>query len=272
MAIQPVPTTQSLTLKKFFESDAVKHKFTELLGKRSSAFVTSVLQAAMSNDLLKNADPASVYGAACTAASLDLPVNPNLGFAYFIPYNDKKTGKQLCQLQLGYKAFIQLAQRSGQFQSLNVSDIREGEIVKIDRLSGEPTFNWIENETERNKKKIAGYVGYFKLLNGFEKTLFMTTEQLEAHAQKYSQTYRKGYGLWKDNFDAMAKKTIIKALLSKYAPLSAEMQKTIEKEEVSEGESVDHEIAPIEAEAIEVKEEQLTEQEEGRVAGEQQLL
>lgn len=250
MERQLVPTTGQVTLKKFFESQAVKGKFNELMGKRASAFITSVLQAAMSNELLKNADPASLYGAACIAATLDLPVNPNLGFAYFIPYNDKKTGKQLCQLQLGYKAFIQLAQRSGQFQSLNVSDIREGEIKKIDRLSGEIEFNWIENEAERNKKLVIGYVGYFRLLNGFEKTLFMTTEQLKDHALKYSQTYRKGYGLWKDNFEAMAKKTIIKALLSKYAPLSAEMKNIVEKDVDEQTVQTSEEIQIIDAEVV----------------------
>jgi len=146
---------------------------------------------------------------------MDLPINQNLGFAYIIPY------KGNAQFQMGYKGFIQLAQRSGQFKTINVSDVRTGEITKIDRLSGEIQFEWKE---DRLKLPVIGYVGYMELTNGFKKTLYMTIEELKAHGLRFSQTMKKGFGLWTSDFDAMASKTVIKLLLAKYAPLTVDMQ------------------------------------------------
>jgi len=166
-------------------------------------------------------DPKSILKSAMTAASLNLPINPNLGFAYMIPFKNKE-GVMLAQLQLGYKAFIQLAQRSGQFKTINVSDVRQGELTHIDRLTGEYVFEWIE---DRLKLPIIGYVGYMELTNGFSKSLYMTAQELKSHGMKFSQTMKKGYGLWVDDFDSMASKTVIKLLLSKYAPLTIDMQK-----------------------------------------------
>jgi recombination protein RecT len=200
-------------VKSFFAQEAIKKKFDELLGKRSSAFMTSVLQIVASNNLLQNADPSSIYNAACIAATLDLPINNALGFAYIVPY-----GKS-AQFQLGYKGFIQLAQRSGQFQTISATPIFEGQMVEQDPLRGF-TFDF----TVPKSGTPIGYAAYFKLLNGFEKTLYMSAEDLRQHGLKFSQTYKKGYGLWKDEFDAMAQKTVLKILLSKFAPLSVEMQ------------------------------------------------
>jgi recombination protein RecT len=206
-------TTDKYPVKTFFAQEAIKKKFDELLGKRSSAFMTSVLQIVASNQLLQNADPSSIYNAACIAATLDLPINNALGFAYIVPY-----GKQ-AQFQLGYKGFIQLAQRSGQFQNISAAPIYEGQLIEQDPLRGF-TFDFTVEKTGNP----IGYAAYFKLLNGFEKTLYMSAEDLRQHGLKFSQTYKKGYGLWKDEFDAMAQKTVIKILLSKFAPLSIEMQ------------------------------------------------
>jgi recombination protein RecT len=200
-------------VKSFFAQEAIKKKFDELLGKRSSAFMTSVLQIVASNNLLQNAEPSSIYNAACVAATLDLPINNALGFAYIVPY-----GKS-AQFQLGYKGFIQLAQRSGQFQTISATPIYEGQMVEQDPLRGF-TFDFSIQKTGNP----IGYAAYFKLLNGFEKTLYMSAEELRQHGLKFSQTYKKGYGLWKDEFDAMAQKTVLKILLSKFAPLSVEMQ------------------------------------------------
>lgn len=208
-------------VKNYFTQDAAQSKFKELLGNRASSFATSVLQVVASNQLLSNADPQSVFNAACMAATLDLPINANLGFAYILPYKDKDKG-QVAQFQLGYKGFIQLAQRSGQFKTIAATPIYKGQIVSENPLTGYQ-FDF----TKKDSNEIVGYAGYFSLINGFEKTIYLTVKELEGHGLKYSQTFKKGFGLWKDNFDAMALKTVIKLLLSKYAPLSIDMQKAV---------------------------------------------
>lgn len=207
--------TNDITVKSFINSPAVKDRIKDNLQDRAPQFIVSLLSAINTNEALAKCDPKSVLNAAMTAASLNLPINQNLGFSYMIPY------KGVAQLQLGYKAFIQLAQRSGQFKTINVSDVREGEITHIDRLTGEIIFEWKE---DRLKLPIVGYVGYMELINGFRKTLYMTKEELQAHGMRFSQTMKSGYGLWKTDFDAMASKTVIKLLLSKYAPLTTDMQ------------------------------------------------
>lgn len=219
----------AMTAKSLFAQDNIKKRFEEMLGKKAQGFITSVLQIVASNDLLAKADPMSVYNAAAVAATLDLPLNNSLGMAYIVPYNVKQPGgtpKVMAQFQMGYKSFIQLAQRSGTFKTINSTDVREGEIKHHDRLSGEITFDWIQGP-ERNDRPIIGYVAYFKLHNGFEKPLYMTSEEVKAHGTEYSQSFKKGYGLWKDKFDAMANKTVLKLLLSKYAPLSIAMQTAV---------------------------------------------
>ena len=212
-------------IKNYFTQEAAQAKFKELLGERASAFATSVLQVVASNKQLATAEPQSVFNAACMAATLNLPINSNLGFAYILPYKQKNDAGQyvdVAQFQMGYKGFIQLAQRSGQFKTIAATPIFKGQLISENPLMG---FEF--DFTKKESDEIIGYAGYFSLINGFEKTIFATTKELESHGLKYSQTYKKGYGLWKDNFDAMALKTILKALLSKYAPLSIEMQKAV---------------------------------------------
>jgi recombination protein RecT len=224
------PIENKMTAKSLFNQDEVKQKFQELLGKRSTSFITSVLQIVASNDLLAKADPVSIYHSAAVAATLDLPLNNAIGFAYIVPYNQKqKDGsyKTVAQFQLGYKGFKQLALRSGQFLNINASDVREGELKKHDRLTGEMLFDWIADTNERLKKPVIGYVSFFRLMNGYSQTLYMTIEELDSHGKQYSQTYKRGYGLWKDNFDSMCLKTVTKLNLSKNAPLSVEMQKAV---------------------------------------------
>lgn len=223
-----------MTVKTLFTRDDVKSKFQELLGKRAPSFITSVLQIVASNSLLSKAEPSSVYQSAAVAAILDLPLNNNLGFAYIVPYNESYKDaegnwkkKTVAQFQLGYKGFKQLALRSGQFLIINATDVREGEITKHDRLSGEMEFTWIQDEIEREKKKVVGYVSFFKLINGYSQTFYMSVEKLTIHGKRYSQTFQKDKGLWKDDFPAMALKTVTKLNLSKNAPLSIEMQKAI---------------------------------------------
>jgi recombination protein RecT len=212
-------------IKNYFTQDAAQNKFKELLGERASAFATSVLQIVASNKSLANAEPQSVFNAACMAATLNLPVNQNLGFAYILPYkakDDKGNYVDVAQFQMGYKGFIQLAQRSGQFKTISATPIYKGQLISQDPLKGFE-FDFTKKESE----EIIGYAAYFSLTNGFEKTIYSTVAQLNSHGLKYSQTFKKGFGLWKDNFDAMAVKTVLKELLSKYAPLSIEMQKAV---------------------------------------------
>lgn len=220
----------AMTAKDFFSKDTVKNKFQELLGKRAPQFITSVLQIVASNDLLSKADPPSIYQSAAVAATLDLPLNNSLGFAYIVPFNSKqKDGsyKVQAQFQIGAKGFKQLALRTSQFLTINDTDVREGEIKSHNRLTGEIKFEWEQDEKVRLALPIVGYVSYFKLINGFEKMKYMTMEELKAHGVKFSQTFKKGYGLWKDDFDSMARKTVTKLNLSKDAPLSIELQNAI---------------------------------------------
>lgn len=203
-----------------FDRADVLEKFEKVLGSRTTQFITSVLSVISQNATLKDAEPTSVYMAALTAATLDLPINPNLGFAYIIPYY--AGGKQVAQFQMWYKGFIQLAQRSGQFRTISASPVREGQIVSEDPLTGY-VFDW----TKKDSKEIVGYASFFRLTNGFEKTMYMSKEELEAHGKEFSKNYGKDSSLWKKDFDSMATKTVIKLLLSKYAPLSISMQNAI---------------------------------------------
>ena len=226
-----VPTRGIKSLSTFLNSDQIKNKFTEIMGKKGVGFISSVLSAVNSNSLLQNADQNSIYTAALMAATLDLPINQNLGLAYIIGYNTKQTDgtyKVMAQFQIGYKGFKQLAMRSGQFKTLHETVVKEGEIINHDRLTGSMKFNWIQDSSERLSEKTIGYISYFELLNGFSSIFYMTKEEAENHGKKYSQNYKKyGTGLWKDEFDAMALKTVIKLNLSKNAPLSIEMQQAV---------------------------------------------
>ena len=207
---------KKISLAGCLNNNTVKRKFEEVLGKKANGFISSLLSLTNSTPALQQADPKTVLSAAMTAATLDLPINPNLGFAYIVPYRSKN-GMQ-GQFQMGYKGFNQLAMRTGQYKTINVSAVYEGQIKSIDPFTGD-----IERG-EKESDKIIGYVAYFKMINGFEKYLYMTAEELEAHGKKYSQAYRSGKDcLWKSNFDSMAKKTVLKLLISKYGIMSIEM-------------------------------------------------
>ncbi|HTI09167.1 MAG TPA: recombinase RecT, partial [Puia sp.] len=202
-----------LTVKNLFAKDEVRQKFQEILGKKAQGFITSVLQIVAQNNNLVNADPHTVYHAAATAATMDLPLNNQLGFAYIVPYKTKQPDgsyKDVAQFQMGYKGFIQLSMRSGQFLTMNSTDVRQGEIKKHDRLRDEIEFAWVEDQAQRLKLPIIAYVSYFKLLNGFEKIRLMYVEEIKEHGAKYSKTYNQKFGLWTTDFDGMAHKTVTK--------------------------------------------------------------
>lgn len=246
-------------IKSVFESDDVRKRFQEMLGKKAPGFIVSVINVVQNDKTLAQADRNSILLAAGIAAGLDLPIEPNLGLAYIIPYKTKEkiktedgkeiwSEKVLAQFQMGYKGFTQLALRSGQFKTIAVTEIYEGQLVESNPLTGYK-FDF----TVQNSSKIIGYAGYFELINGFEKTSYMSIKELEQHGLKYSQSYKKGYGLWKDNFDAMAKKTVLKLLLSKFAPLSIEIQTAILEDQKVNNNYLDNQ-KPSLAEVVEDKE------------------
>ena len=219
---QLTPAQKAHRLKDFFQAPTVQAKMRELLDKNAASFATSAMQIANSNPMLLDAEPMSIFNAAVMAATLNLPINNNLGFAYIVPYRNK--GRVEAQFQLGYKGFIQLAQRSGQFERLVSLPVYEAQLIEEDPINGFK-FDWKQKPAE-NEQPI-GYYAYFKLINGFTAELYMTREQVAAHAGRYSQSFKKGYGVWADNFEAMALKTVTKLLLSKQAPLSIDMQKAV---------------------------------------------
>lgn len=206
----------------------------DVLGEKAQSFVTSLTDIVSNDKMLQACDPNTIMFAGITAASMDLPINKNLGYAYVIPYNDRRAGTSVAQFQMGYKGFVQLAQRSGQFKCMNATDVREGELKGFNRLTGGVNFEWDETP-ERSGKKVIGYAAYFSLNNGFSKTLYMSIDEIESHAKRYSQTYRneraRASSKWTTDFDAMAKKTVLKLLLSKWAPLSLDMEKAIQADQ-----------------------------------------
>ncbi|WP_205216639.1 recombinase RecT [Enterococcus hirae] len=200
-----------LGLKALMNTPTMKNKFKEVLKEKSDGFMASVLNLVNNDSYLSSVDPMSIVTSAMVAASLDLPVDKNLGYAWIIPYKGK------AQFQLGYKGYIQLAQRSGQYQSLNVIEVCEGELRGWNRLTEQFEFD----PEGRLSDKVIGYVGYFELLNGFKKTVYWTKQEIELHKRKFSKS---DFG-WKKDFDAMAKKTVLRNMLSKWGILSVEMQK-----------------------------------------------
>lgn len=212
------------TLRELFNDPIIKTKVEQLIGKNSATFATSVMQIANSNTMLRTADPTSIFNAACMAATLNLPLQNGLGFAYIVPFKNNKERKVEAQFQIGYKGFIQLAQRSGQFKRLVALPVYKNQLLKKDFINGFE-FDW-EQEPEKDENPI-GYYAYFKLVNDFSAELYMSHDDIVKHAQRYSQTFKKGFGVWHDNFEAMALKTVMKLLLSKQAPLSVEMQQAV---------------------------------------------
>lgn len=202
---------EAKTLKDMLEMPAYKNKFNEMLGKKAAGFMSSIIAVTNNNKYLAKANPATVIGAAAQAAMLDLPINQSLGFAYIVPYGNE------AQFQLGYKGYIQLAQRSGQYVDIGAKTVYEGELEYENRLLDKFKFG------ERTGDKVIGYLAYFRLTNGFEKMLFMELDEMIAHAKKYSKNYKGGTDKWGlTDFNTMAEKTVLKRLLSKYGPLSIE--------------------------------------------------
>lgn len=198
------------SIKGLMENPAIKKRFEEVLDKRAPQFMSSVVNLVNGDTNLRQCDQMSVIASAMVAATLDLPIDKNLGYAWVVPYGVK------AQFQLGYKGYVQLALRTGQYKSINVVEICEGELIKWNQLTEELVIDF----EKRQSDAVIGYAGYFELVNGFRKTVYWTREQIEKHRQKFSKSGK----VWATEFDAMAKKTVLRNMLSKWGILSIEMQ------------------------------------------------
>lgn len=227
--IQQATTTNGKTavarpidkLKHILAAESVQEQFKSVLAENAGAFVASIIDLYNTDRTLQMCDPKNVVMEALKAASLKLPINKQLGFSWIVPYRDSKTGQYIPTFQLGYKGYIQLCMRTGAYRYINADVVYEGELVKHDKLTGEIE---IDPDKRTSDKKI-GYFAFIETLNGFRKTLYMSVEEVTKHAQKYSKSYGNKNSVWVTDFDAMALKTCLRLLLSKYGVMSVEMQR-----------------------------------------------
>ena len=214
------------------QTDTYKNLINNTLGdpKRASGFVTAITSAVATNPQLTDCDPGTILSAGLLGETLQLSPSPQLGQYYLVPFNDRKLGRKVCTFQLGYKGYIQLAIRSGQYKKLNAMAIKEGELIKYDPLNEEIEVQLIEDEAAREAAQTIGYYAMFEYLNGFRKVLYWSKEKMQNHALEYSQGYRahKGYTFWEKDFDSMAIKTMLRQLISKWGIMSIDFQKAYE--------------------------------------------
>lgn len=256
-------------VKELLAEENIKARFQEVLGKKAHQFMASIVNVVSASTQLKQCQPNSIMAAAFVAASFDLPVDSNLGFAALVPY-DKKfkdiTGQwnkvKLAQFQIMYKGFVQLAIRTGEYEKMNCSVVYEDEIISYNPITGEcqfvTDFSVCNQRNNGDSEKIVGYYAWFRLRCGFTKELYMSKSEVFNHAKKYSQLYRydlndnRTSSKWSTDFDAMAMKTVIKLLLSKWGILSVEMQKAIQDDQKVYDEDGDESYGDNQLETMEV--------------------
>lgn len=214
-AVQSAPKAGVALLDAMFKQDSVQARFQRMLGKKSAGFISSVLTVVSQNKLLQNVDMRTVLSAASIAASLDLPILPSLGRAWIVPY------KGVAQFQIGYLGYVELAQRSGLYKSINVNTVYEGEVVKWNKFTEEMTYG------EQESDVAIGYCASFELLNGFRKVVYWTKDAVIKHAKRFSKSYNSSSSPWQSDFDAMAMKTVLAYTLRHWGPMSIEMQKAM---------------------------------------------
>lgn len=269
-----VKTEGKKTFSNFLMGDAIKKKINETVGgANGQRFITSILSAVSANPTLQECEHNSIISAAFLGEALKLSPSPQLGQFYLTPFNDNKRGCKVAQFQIGYKGYIQLALRSGYYKDIDVFEIREGEYLGRDKTTGKYKFEFIEDDDEREKRPVVGYMAYFEYLNGFTKTLYWSKKKMLKHADKYSQafsanatTVKTKYGektrvsfkdyelgnydkkdewlyssFWYKNFDGMAFKTMLRQLISKWGIMSIEMQTAMEKDMAEIKENGDYE-------------------------------
>ncbi len=247
--LQQTGTSVAVQVKQMISQENVKKKFAEVLGQKAPQFLASITTVIQGSSQLKKCDANSIMSAAFVAATYDLPIDSNLGFSAIVPYNEnvytprtKQWEKRpRAQFQMMYKGFIQLAIRSGYYEKMNYAVVYEDELVSYNPITGEiafvKDFSKCTQRSNGESGKIAGYYAWFRLKTGFQQELYMSTAEVDNHAKKYSQSYRydisqnKKSSKWTTNFEAMALKTVIKLLLSKWGILSVDMQRAIQDDQ-----------------------------------------
>lgn len=237
------------TFSNFLMGDAIKRKINEVVGgANGQRFITAILSAVSTNPALQDCEHSSIISAAFLGESLKLSPSPQLGQYYLVPFKDKKRGCTIAQFQLGYKGYIQLAIRSGQYKKLNVLAIKEGELINYNPLTGDLEINLIEDEEIRENTPTTGYYAMFEYLNGFTKSMYWSKQKMLSHADKYSMAFKKEMydklqagqipeqdmwkysSFWYKDFDGMALKTMLRQLISKWGIMSIDLQNAIEKD------------------------------------------
>lgn len=227
-------------------SDGYKRMINNTLGdpNKAARFVTAITSAVSNNPALQECDASTIVSAGLLGEGLNLSPSPQLGQYYLVPFNDRKNNRKVAQFQLGYKGYIQLATRSGQYKKLNVLPIKEGELIKFDPLDEEIEVNLIEDEEQRENAPTIGYYAMFEYVNGFKKAIYWSKKKMQSHAEKYSAGYKahKGYTFWEKDFDSMACKTMLRQLISKWGIMSIDLQRAIESDMgvISENGTVDY--------------------------------
>lgn len=211
-----------LGLKEMLARVDIKARFNEILGQKAPAFISSIISSYQGNKALQDCEPGSIIAAASIAASLDLPLSGSLGFAALVPYGGQ------AQFQIMKAGWIQLGQRTGLYKTMSATEVYDGQLVSENSITGEYDFN----AKAKTSDKVVGYVFYFRLVSGFEKYTYMTVSDVEAHGKKYSKSYENPKGLWKQNFQAMALKTVIKKGL-KWGPLSTELMRALDVDQAT---------------------------------------
>lgn len=223
---------QRLGISAYLTADAVKNQINQVVGgKDGQRFISAIVSAVNINPALQECTNQSILSGALLGESLKLSPSPQLGQYYLVPFNDRNKGK-VAQFQLGYKGYIQLAIRSGQYKKLNVLAIKEGELIRFDPLNEEIEVRLIEDEEEREQANTIGYYAMFEYTNGFRKAIYWSKRKMEAHALKYSKGYqaKKGYTFWEKDFDGMAYKTMLRQLISKWGIMSIDMASAIDSD------------------------------------------
>lgn len=216
-------------LNSLLDSDGYRKRFDELLGSRAPQFVSSIVSMVNADKNLQQAfmnAPVTVVQSALKAATFDLPIDPTLGYAYIVPFNNKKEDgsyRMEASFVIGYRGLLQLAMRTGAYEKINVVDVREGELVSYNRLTEDVVLDFVEDEDERDALPIIGWCGYYRLTNGMEKTIYMSRKQIVRHEEKNRKGKYMGKG-WRTDFDAMAAKTVLRKLIGKWGILSIDYQ------------------------------------------------
>ena len=273
-AQQAAHTSINTMMAGILDSEGMRKRFDELLGKRSPQFISSVVSMVNADNNLKQAfieSPMTVIQAALKCATFDLPVDQNLGYAYIVPFSNYKKDLGVKKMEatfiLGWKGMHQLALRTGAYKTINVTDVRDGELKSYNRLTEEVVIDFIEDEDERESKDVVGYVGYYRLVNGAEKTIYMSKKAIENHEKKFRKGQYQGKG-WRDSWDDMARKTVYRQLIGKWGVMSINYQTADEGKQLADVMSEDEKAESfIDAEIVneEVVEEDVVDVETGEV-------